>query len=196
MDVHRGVARGAARGLFALAVALTATAVVAPLYDRPGGPAVLAELDHPVLLAVLAALSLTAGVLLSSRRPEVRKATVGGLAIAAVFGALATVVYALAADPFPSREYDVPAPGGVQRRLVVERTSPLIDPVWRVYVDTGGFPTARRWPVAEYTESSWPTGVLHAEWIGPDRIGLTDYDHRQHEVELAPDGRPLNGVDW
>ncbi|MDX3536882.1 hypothetical protein PV721_21395 [Streptomyces sp. MB09-01] len=196
MDVHRGVARGVARGLFALAAALTATAVVAPLYDRPGGLSVLAELDHPVLLAVLAALSLTAGVLLSSRRPEVRKATVGGLVAAAVFGALATPVYVMASDPFPSREYDLPAPGGAQRRLVVERTSPLVDPVWRVYVDTGAFPTARRWPVAEYTESSWPTGVRQAEWIGPDRIALIDYDHRQHEVELSRDGRPLNEVDW
>lgn len=172
------------------------TAVVAPLYDHPGGPAVLADLDHPVLLAVLAALSLTAGVLLSSRRPEVRKATVGALVVAAVFGALATPVYVMASDPFPSLEYDVPAPGGAPRRLVVERSSPLTDPVWRIYLDTGRFPTARRWPVAEYEESVWPQGVLHAEWIGPDRIRLIDYDHRDHEVELARDGRPLNGVDW
>ncbi|WP_404959510.1 hypothetical protein [Streptomyces sp. 147326] len=59
-----------------------------------------------MLLAALAALSLTAGVLLSSRRPEVRKATVGALVVAAVFGVPATPVYALAGDPFPSPEYE------------------------------------------------------------------------------------------
>ncbi|MFD3695760.1 hypothetical protein ACFWUZ_06325 [Streptomyces sp. NPDC058646] len=193
MNVHRGVARA----LFALAAVLTGVAVVAPLYDRPGGYALLAELDEPLLTGAGAALALTGAVLLSSRRPVLRTVACHGLVWAVVLGASCVPVYLVAVDPFPSAEFDVPAPDGAARRLVVERTSPLTDPVWEVYVDDGSFPTARRWPVVRYDDMApWPQGIRGAEWVSPDVISLTDADHMPHEIELSPEGRPLDRMDW
>ncbi|MEU9036512.1 hypothetical protein AB0D45_16635 [Streptomyces sp. NPDC048352] len=195
MDMYRA----AGWGLFALAGAGAATAAIAPLYDGPGGLALAAELNHPVLLAVLSAVVLTGGALLRSRRADVRTAAAQVLAGAAALGALAVPAYGLAADPFPDREWDVAAPDGSPRRLVVERTDALTDPVWRIYVDAGPFPTARRWPVAEYRsgpDQEWPEGVLQAAWSDPDHIELTDFDHTAHTVRIARDGRPLEALVW
>ncbi|MCJ1679185.1 hypothetical protein MTF65_17925 [Streptomyces sp. APSN-46.1] len=157
-------------GLLALAGASISLAVVAPLYDHPGGPALMAELNHPVPLAALAAL------------------------------ALAAPVYHVGSDPFPDREFDVAAPDGSARRLVVEQTSPFHDPVWRIYVDAGHFPTARRWPVAEFPHApglDYAKGVLEATW-SPDasHITLIDLDHGHHALRIATNGRPLDALGW
>ncbi|GHI89071.1 hypothetical protein ACWGF3_28585 [Streptomyces xanthophaeus] len=193
MNVHRGVARA----LFALAAILAGAAVLAPLYHRPGGYALLAELDEPLVVGSLAALALAGAAGLSSRRKGLRTAAAHGLVWAVVLGASCVPVYLIATDPFPSVEYDVPAPDGVARRLVVERTSALTDPVWEVYVDDGSFPTARRWPVARFDELvPWPQGVRDAEWASPDVIRLIDFDHQPHLIELSPQGRPLSSLVW
>ncbi|WP_411106702.1 hypothetical protein [Streptomyces sp. cmx-4-9] len=193
MDVHRGVARG----LFALAGVLAGAAALAPPFHRPGGLAVVAELDEPVALGSLAALVLAGAVLLSSRRPVLRTVGAHGLVWALVLGASCVPVYLIAADPFPGVEYDIPAPGGAGRRLVVERTSPLTDPVWEVYVDEGGFPTARRWPVGRYPESlPWPQGVVKAQWLSRDVVRLYDFERTAHDVVLSPEGRPLTAPAW
>ncbi|MGW0396009.1 hypothetical protein ACWDYJ_35150 [Streptomyces sp. NPDC003042] len=195
MDGHKGLARG----LVAVAAISAATAIVAPRYNRPGGLALLAELDHPVLLTTLAAVCLAAAALLTSRRRGVRTGVTVALAGAAAAGVLAIPVYLVATDPFPSAEYDVPAPDGSPRRLVVERDSPLTDPVWRIYVDAGHFPTTRRWPVAEYPdgpEQDYPRGVLRATWTEASHITLTDFDHAQHHVLIAPDGRARDTLGW
>ncbi|MCX4692699.1 hypothetical protein [Streptomyces sp. NBC_01408] len=193
MNVHRPMRRG----LFALAGILAGAAVVAPLSNRPGGFAVLAELDEPLLMGCGAALALIGAVLLSSRRRALRTVGSHGLVWVLVLAASCVPVYLIAADPFPSVEFDVPAPDGAARRLVVERTSPLTDPVWEVYVDDGRFPVARRWPVARFDEMApWPQSVRKAEWISPDVISLTDADRNTHEIELSAEGRPLDRLNW
>ncbi|MEU9377045.1 hypothetical protein AB0D94_25165 [Streptomyces sp. NPDC048255] len=193
MNVHRGMARG----LFALAGILAGAAVVAPLSNKPGGFAVLAELDEPLLMGSGAALALVGALLLSSRRRAARTVGSHGLVWVLVLAASCVPVYLIATDPFPSVEYDVPAPDGAARRLVVERTSPLTDPVWEVYVDDGSFPVARRWPVARFDEMApWPQHVRKARWVSPDVISLTDADHNQHEIRLSPEGRPLDSLVW
>ncbi|MBW5482425.1 hypothetical protein [Streptomyces bambusae] len=175
-----------------------ATAVVAPLAERPGGLAVVAEADRPVLLSVLAALALAGAALLGSRRPDVRRAAGLTLTVGGILTVLASVAIPVVGDPFPALEHDVPEPSGSGRRLVVELTSPLFDPVWHIYVDQGSFPTTRRWPVATYADSApgtdWPRGVLQAEWLAPDRIRLIDLDHAAHDIPLAESGRPLARV--
>ncbi|MFJ3880541.1 hypothetical protein ACIPW5_24150 [Streptomyces sp. NPDC090077] len=186
-------------GLVASAGAAAATAVAAPLYEHPGGPALLAELNHPVLLAVLAVLALAGAALLRSRRPDVRRAAGAGLALSVVLGVLAVPAYGVVTDPMPMEEWDVPAPDGAPRRLVVEQTSALTDPVWRIYVDAGTFPTARRWPVAEYRsdpESAFTKGVLGARWTDADHVRIIDLDHGHHDLRIGPDGRPLDRLDW
>ncbi|KIF04040.1 hypothetical protein PL81_20825, partial [Streptomyces sp. RSD-27] len=82
MDIRRA----AARTLVPLAALPVLAASVAAYCDRPGGPALAAELNHPVLLAALAVLALTAAVLLASRSPAVRKAAGVALAGAGVAG--------------------------------------------------------------------------------------------------------------
>ncbi|MFF4581415.1 hypothetical protein [Streptomyces sp. NPDC001389] len=189
------IPRAAARTLVPLAAVPVLAAPVAAHYHRPGGPVLAAELDHPVLLAALAVLALTAAALLASRRPALRKAAGLVLAGASVAGVLAVPAYAVMSDPFPDLEWDVPAPDGSARRLVVERGPGLTDPVWSIHVDAGSFPTARRWPVASYV-SQYPRGVLQAEWRDPSRIRLIDLDHHHHDLRIAPDGRPLDTLDW
>ncbi|MGO4461410.1 hypothetical protein AB4039_29570 [Streptomyces sp. M-16] len=191
MDMHRV----AARALVALAVTAGAAAAVVPFCDRPGGLALLAETDHPALLALLAAAFLAGAALLASRRPGVRKGAALALAGTAVLGVLAVPAYAVVADPFPDREWDVPAPDGSGRRLVVERGIGLTDPVWRIYVDAGRFPTTRRHPVAEYAGTS-SRGVLEATWTDPSHIRLIDLDHTHHDLRVTPDGRPLDPLTW
>ncbi|GAA0303160.1 hypothetical protein GCM10010302_47090 [Streptomyces polychromogenes] len=191
MDTYR-VAGGA---LTVAAGAIVAAAFAAAHYDRPGGPALAADLYHPVLLAALAALALTGAALLSSRRPGLRKGAALGLAGAAVLGVAAVPAYSVATDPFPDQEWDVPAPDGSGRRLVVERGVGLGDPAWSVHIVTGTFPTARRWPVATYTPGH-PRGVLGATWRDPSHIRLIDLDHTHHDLRIAPNGRPLDGLDW
>ncbi|MFD0355151.1 hypothetical protein ACFVHW_15650 [Streptomyces sp. NPDC127110] len=191
--------RAAAWGLVALAGAAAATAVAAPLYAHPGGPALAADLNHPVLLTGLAVLALAGAALLRSRRPDVRRAAGAGLAGAVVLGVLAVPAYGVVTDPMPVREWDVPAPDGSARRLVVERTSALTDPVWRIHVDAGTFPTARRWPVAQYRadpEFDFTKGVLEAYWPDPGHVRIIDLDHGHHDLRIAPDGRPLDRLDW
>ncbi|RSS82321.1 hypothetical protein [Streptomyces sp. WAC06614] len=191
-DTRGTRAAGAAAGaLFALTGGLLVVAVAAALLDRPGGPVLVAEADRPVLLGVSAGLALAGAVMLRSRRQAVRQAAAVGLVAATVMGVTAPPTLGVLADPFPMREYDVPAPGGVARRLVVERTSPLFHPVWRIHVDQGSFPTARRWPVATYTDGDPGKGVLDARWDGPDRIVLVDVDHTPRTIPLAPSGQPL-----
>ncbi|MEV7545205.1 hypothetical protein [Streptomyces sp. NPDC089915] len=189
------IPRAAGRSLILLAAASALTAFAAAHYDRPGGPALAAELNHPALLAALAALALTGAALLTSRRPGVRKGAGLGLVGATVLGVLAVPAYSVAADPFPDREWDVPAPDGSGRRLVVERGPGLGDPPWSVHITTGTFPTARRWPVASYTPG-YPRGVLQAEWRDASHIRLIDLDHTHHDLRIAADGRPLEGLDW
>ncbi|MFD8026839.1 hypothetical protein ACFXJO_35950 [Streptomyces lavendulae] len=191
MDMHRVVARG----LLALAVTAGAAAAVVPFCDRPGGLALLAELNHPVLLACLAAVLLAGAALLTSRRAAVRKGAGLALAGAAVLGVLAVPAYAVVSDPFPDREWDVPAPDGSGRRLVVERGLGPGDPVWRIYVDSGRFPGTRRHPVAEYT-ADHPRGVLEATWTDASHIRLIDLDHTHHDLRITPDGRPLDRLTW
>ncbi|MER7513416.1 hypothetical protein ABTX82_34590 [Streptomyces lavendulae] len=191
MDMHRVVARG----LLALAVTAGAAAAAVPFFDRPGGLALLAELNHPVLLACLAAVLLAGAALLASRRAAVRKGAGLALAGAAVLGVLAVPAYAVVADPFPDREWDVPAPDGSGRRLVVERGLGLGDPVWRIYVDSGRFPNTRRHPVAEYAVG-YPRGVLEAGWTDASHIRLIDLDHTHHDLRITPDGRPLDRLTW
>ncbi|MFE1556636.1 hypothetical protein ACFW6V_16835 [Streptomyces sp. NPDC058734] len=191
--------RAAAWGLVALAGAAAATAVAAPLYEHPGGPALAVGLNHPVLLTGLAVLALAGAALLRSHRPDVRRAAGAGLAGAVVLGVLAVPAYGVVTDPMPLREWDVPAPDGSARRLVVEQTSALTDPVWRIHVDTGTFPTARRWPIAEYRpdpEFDFTKGVLEAWWPDPDHIRIIDLDHGHHDLRIAPDGRPLDRLAW
>lgn len=191
MDMHRVVARG----LLALAVTAGAAAAAVPFFDRPGGLALLAELNHPVLLACLAAVLLAGAALLASRRADVRKGAGLALAGTAVLGVLAVPAYAVVADPFPDREWDVPAPDGSGRRLVVERGLGLSDPVWRIYVDSGRFPNTRRHPVAEYA-AGYPRGVLEATWTDASHIRLIDLDHTHHDLRITPDGRPLDRLTW
>ncbi|MGE7389595.1 hypothetical protein ACQKM2_29390 [Streptomyces sp. NPDC004126] len=191
--------RVAGWGLVALAGAAVATAVAAPLYEHPGGPALAADLNHPVLLSGLAVLALAGAALLRSRRPDVRRAAGAGLALAVVLGVLAVPAYGVVGDPMPLLEWDVPAPDGSARRLVVEQTSALTDPVWRIHIDAGTFPTARRWPVAEYRldpEFDFTKGVLEANWPDADHIRIVDLDHGHHDLRIAPDGRPLGRLDW
>ncbi|MFD5423746.1 hypothetical protein ACFWJT_37735 [Streptomyces sp. NPDC127069] len=195
MDPHRATARTPIAAAAAVATAAVAAALAAAHYDRPGGPDLAAELNHPVLLAALAALALTGAALLTSRRPAARKAAGLGLAGAVMCGVLAVPAYGIAADPFPDREWDVPAPDGSGRRLVVERDLGLGDPAWSVHIVTGTFPTARRWPVASYTPGH-PRGVLQAEWRDPSHIRLIDLDHTHHDLRVAPNGRPLDALDW
>lgn len=222
MDVHRGAApEGAARagaahegaagagaarggaarryaagGLVALAGVLVGAAIVGRLYERPGGLALLAELNSPLLLDALAALALLTAAFLASRRPTVRKASGAALVAVAVLGVPAVPALHIALDPFPALQYDVPAPGGAPRRLVVERTSPLIDSVWKVYVDRGRFPAARRWPVTQYRDDDWSKGILGAEWSSPDTIRLIDMDHVVHDIPVSAEGRPLAPMAW
>ncbi|MBT2405737.1 MULTISPECIES: hypothetical protein [unclassified Streptomyces] len=197
MDVRIGPARRrAAGGLVALAGALVGAAIVGRLYERPGGLAVLAELNSPLLLGSLAVLALLVAGFLASRRPAVRKALGAALVAVAVLGVPAVPVLHLARDPFPSLQYDVPAPDGSPRRLVVERTSPLVDSVWQVYVDQGRFPAARRWPVTQYRDDDWSKGILGAQWANPDTIRLIDLDHMVHEIPVSAEGRPLAPMDW
>ncbi|MET8754827.1 hypothetical protein ABZW32_32740 [Streptomyces sp. NPDC004667] len=191
MDMHRV----AARALGALAVTAGAAAAVVPFCDRPGGLALLAEMDHPVLLACLAAVCLAGAALLASRRADVRKGAGLALAGTAVLGVLAVPAYAVVSDPFPDREWDVPAPDGSGRRLVVERGLGLGDPVWRIYVDAGRFPNTRRHPVAEYA-AGYPRGVLQATWTDASHIRLIDLDHTHHDLRISPDGRPLDALTW
>ncbi|MCX5198569.1 hypothetical protein OOK31_32575 [Streptomyces sp. NBC_00249] len=196
MDMHRV----GGRGLLALAAISVGVAVAAPLYDRPGGPALLAELNHPVLLAALAVLCLVGAALLHARHPDIRKAAGLALAGVAVLGVLAVPAYELVSDPFPDREFDVPAPDGSHRRLVVEQTSALTDPVWRIYVDAGPFPATRRWPVAQYAApapgAAYPKGVLEATWPDATHITLIDLDHTPHTLRIARDGRPVDELGW
>ncbi|MFH7595792.1 hypothetical protein WDV06_11910 [Streptomyces racemochromogenes] len=187
--------RAAARTLVAVAVAVVLAALAAAGCHRPGGAALAAELDHPVLAAVLAAVALTGAALLTSRRPAVRKGAALGLAGAAVAGVLAVPAYAVVADPFPGLEWDVPAPDGSGRRLVVERGLGFGDAAWSIHIDTGPLPAARRWPVASYTPA-YPRGVLEAQWRDASHIRLIDFDHAHHDLRIAPDGRPLDALDW
>ncbi|MFD3551226.1 hypothetical protein ACFWWA_03905 [Streptomyces goshikiensis] len=191
------IRRGAGLGLLALAGMCAVAAITGRLYERPGGLAVVAELNSPWLLAALAAPALATGAALRSRRPGADKA-VAALTGAGLLAALVVPLGLMAADTFPARQYDVTAPGGAgdPRRLVVERVSPLADPGWEIYVDQGPFPAARRWPVARYDDADWPKGILHAEWLTRDTIRLIDLDHRSHDIPLALDGRPLGGLDW
>ncbi|MFF2195770.1 hypothetical protein [Streptomyces sp. NPDC058157] len=187
--------RAVARALVVLAAVVALAALAAARFHRAGGPALAAELDHPVLAAALAALALTGAALLSSRRPAVRKGAGLALAGAVVAGVLAVPAYGVVTDPFPDLEWDVPAPDGSGRRLVVERGLGFGDPAWSIHVDTGPLPTARRWPVASYTPA-YPRGVLQAEWLDASRIRLIDFDHAHHDLRIAPDGRPLDPLDW
>ncbi|MFG2622956.1 hypothetical protein ACGFXC_35625 [Streptomyces sp. NPDC048507] len=191
MEMHRVVVRG----LTALAAVAAAVAAVVPFCDRPGGPALLAELDRPAVFAALAALCLSGAALLGSRRPGLRKAAGAVLAAAAVLGVLAVPAHALAGDPFPDREWDVPAPDGSARRLVVAHTPGLTGGSWRVYVEAGSFPTARRHPVAAYPAGS-AKGVLEASWQGPGRIRLIGLDHTHHDLRVTAAGRPLDPLNW
>ncbi|MFG2714829.1 hypothetical protein ACGFX2_30370 [Streptomyces goshikiensis] len=192
------IRRGAGLGLIVLAGMCAVAAIAGRLYERPGGLAVVAELNSPWLLAALAALALAAGVALRSRRRPGADKAVAALVGAGILGTLVVPLRLMAADPFPARQYDVTAPGGAgePRRLVVERTSPLVDAGWEVYVDQGPFPVARRWPVARCDDTDWSKGILQAEWLTRDTIRLIDLDHRSHDIPVAPDGHPLAGLDW
>ncbi|CAM5658168.1 putative protein OS=Streptomyces lavendulae subsp. lavendulae OX=58340 GN=SLAV_16770 PE=4 SV=1 [Streptomyces lavendulae subsp. lavendulae] len=106
---------------------------------------------------------------------------------------LAVPAYAVVADPFPDREWDVPAPDGSGRRLG-ERGLGLGDPVWRIYVDSGRFPNTRRHPVAEYA-ACYPRGVLELA-TDASHIRLIDLDHTHHDLRITPDGRPLDRLTW
>ncbi|MFI5637887.1 hypothetical protein ACIA8H_10790 [Streptomyces goshikiensis] len=191
------IRRGAGLGLIALAGMCAVAAVAGRLFERPGGLAVVAELNSPWLLVPLAAAALATGAALRSRGPGADKA-VAALAGAGILAALLVPLGLMAADPFPARQYDVTAPGGAgaPRRLVVERVSPLADPGWEVYVDQGPFPATRRWPVARYDDADWSKGILQAQWLTHDTIRLIDLDHRSHDIPIAPTGRPLADLNW
>ncbi|MFE3607628.1 hypothetical protein [Streptomyces goshikiensis] len=194
------IRRGAGLGLIALAGMCAVAAIAGRLYERPGGLAVVAELNSPWLLVPLAAAALATGAALRSRGPggPGGPKALAALAGAGLLTALVIPLGLLAADPFPARQYDVTAPGGAgaPRRLVVERVSPLADPGWQVYVDQGPFPATRRWPVARYDDADWSKGILQAGWLTPDTIRLIDLDHRSHDIPLAASGRPLAALIW
>ncbi|MCX4526433.1 MULTISPECIES: hypothetical protein [unclassified Streptomyces] len=193
------IRRGAGLALIGVAVMCVAAATVGRLYERPGGLAVVAELNSPWLLGPLAGLALAAGILLRTWRPAAAQPVVTAVVAVALLAALTIPLLLMASDPFPAREYDITAPaggGGAPRRLVVELTSPLADPVWQVYVDQGTFPTAHRWPLTRFAASDWSKGILQAQWLSHDTIRLIDLDHRPHDIPLTPNGRPGAALNW
>ncbi|MGW6535430.1 hypothetical protein ACWGBV_08945 [Streptomyces sp. NPDC055051] len=165
----------------ALGPALIAVGVLAPVAQLVGS-LVAESTRYVVLLDAFGAawpywLALFvlggAGVLRTGAPRRVRRS----VATVCAAGAVLVVFFRLVLFDVFSAGWEeterIPAPGGVERTVKVERGSAIIDPLWRVSVVEGSGLTARSHPVASYGET---TGFHAVAWDGPDALLVTDGD--------------------
>ncbi|MFJ6051153.1 hypothetical protein [Streptomyces sp. NPDC092307] len=183
--------RPLAIALTAVAGALVAGALAAGLWGgSDGGLVVLGKVrGHLVAMGWGALVALIAAALTGLRQPMARIALAVAPAVLGVPVLLIGTLGALLSDE-PKRTQDLAAPGNEGRRLVVERSYAMIDPVWDVYVHEGDGLLERRWAVGTFNGDAPANALGEAVWTGPDTIRMAIGDGTVHEVTLAPGGRP------
>ncbi|MER5966244.1 hypothetical protein [Streptomyces sp. NPDC002057] len=183
--------RTAGRVLLAGGVATGVGCLVGPLLAESTGLLVLTgafEYRWPSFL-VAVALFGAAGRLLA--RGALRRRVLAVCAVAAV----ATLWFRAVLFPMLSAGWEetgrTAAPDGVDRYVVVEEGSAMIDPLWRVSVVDGSGLTALRWTVGTFNGDA-ADGVLgNVAWSGPDTLVLTTGEGKVTTVRLDPTtGKP------
>ncbi|MEU8618488.1 hypothetical protein [Streptomyces sp. NPDC048623] len=192
MTTHRYVLRRRSRlpgGVLLAAAVLTAVAY--PLGSRAAESSrllvLLTVFAHlwPFLLAT--AVLLAPAVWLLTRQVAVRVPVL----VLCAGAALAAVPLARTGASWDEIGL-VPAPAGVDRRVVVESGPNAIDPPWRVTVVAGSGLAAHSWPATTFRGA--PEDYAHAEitWRGPDELRIVRNGSEVTTVLLDPHtGEPV-----
>lgn len=177
--------------LSVVAGVLVAVALVAVRWGgSQGGLVVLNQVrGHVVAMGWVTLVALIAAVLLGVRRPYTRVTLALPVALFGVpLMTIVTLLSLLDGGLRPSQ--NLPAPGRDDRRLIVERGSAMIDPLWFVYVHQGNGLQERRWAVGYFNGDATRNELREAVWTGPDRIRLTTSGGEVQEVTVDSDGQP------
>ncbi|WP_404961048.1 hypothetical protein [Streptomyces sp. 147326] len=187
---HTRYRRPAALLLLTLGIVCAAAVVAWVASGDEGGLVLLTELyAHIVPLGWLALAALTGAALLGLARSALRLPLVTALLVVGVPLMLLAGFVSVTFGRPSAQEKTEPAPGRGDRRLVVERDSTLLDPVWHVYVQQGRRPVERRWSVGFFDGDSDANALRETVWTSPDRIRMTTREGAVHEVTIAPGGR-------
>ncbi|WP_405788229.1 hypothetical protein OG753_10620 [Streptomyces sp. NBC_00029] len=183
--------RPLATALSAVAAVLVAVALIAYRWGgSDGGLVILNKVHgHFATMGWLALVFLIAAALLGAQRPYTRVA----LALpVAVLGVPVMTIFTMLSLLGGGQEQSesLGAPGREDRRLVVERGSAMIDPLWFVYVHQGEGLWERRWAVGYFNGDADDNELREAVWTAPDRIRLTTSGGVVEEVTITADGRP------
>ncbi|WP_327412923.1 hypothetical protein [Streptomyces sp. NBC_01233] len=188
---HTRYRRPSALLLLTVGIACAAAVVAGIESGEEGGLVLLTDLhEYLVPLGWLAVATLTGAVLLGLARSPLRLPLVTALLVVGVPMMLLAGFVSATFGASSTEETTEPAPGRGDRRLVVERDSSLLDPVWHVYVQQGSRLLERRWRVGSFNGDSDANALRETVWTSPDRIRMTTEEGAVHEVTVTPGGRP------
>ncbi|MEU6169087.1 hypothetical protein [Streptomyces tanashiensis] len=184
--------RGLGQVLLAGGVAAGVACLVGPWLAESSGLLFLTgafEYRWPSFL--VAAVLLGAAVRLLTDRQAVRIPVIAVCAVAVV----GAVWFRLVLFPVVGAAWEetgrTPAPGGVDRYLVVEEGAAMIDPLWRVSVVDGSGLGAQIWRVAHFDGDTADGALARVTWSGPDALVLTTADGEATTVRLdSRTGKP------
>ncbi|MER8235811.1 hypothetical protein [Streptomyces sp. NPDC094049] len=112
-----------------------------------------------------------------------------------VVAAVAAVSFRVVLFPMLSAGWEetgrTAAPDGVDRYVVVEEGSAMIDPLWRVSVVDGSGLSALHWTVGTFNGDAADGVLAEVAWSGPDGLVLTTGEGKVTTVRLDPSsGKP------